>query len=143
MTHAPSPATSTPRGVRGLRPGGPRGLRRGPSPAAVWLPLLLGVLYGLWACAIERDAGPITAGNVLFGVFSGLTVAVLAFLMHQVSPRLPGEARAAAWGALSGAAFGYMYSLTGASVIRTVVIAILTGVGITATTFYHYHTSEH
>ncbi|GHH70628.1 hypothetical protein GCM10018793_04960 [Streptomyces sulfonofaciens] len=114
-----------------------------PRSTASWsLPLTLGILYGLWAAMIDRSAGPITTGNVLFGVFSGLAVALSAFALHQVSPRLPRVRRAFSWGAFTGVTFGWMYSITDAPHIRTVVISILAAAGTVAMTSYFYHVSE-
>lgn len=144
-------------GARGTRR---RGRHRPPArhatPGALrlttasWsLPLLLGILYGFWAAQIDRNnggdpryAGPISTGNVVFGVVSGLVVAALCFVLHQASRRLPREGRALAWGLFAGAAFGYLYSLTNASVWRTVIIGILMAAGVFAITFYRYYTSE-
>ncbi len=144
----PRPPGDTARAHPALREGRTPPTARRLTTAAWSLPLLLGILYGLWAAQIDRNtgnpryAGPISTGNVVFGVVSGLVVAALCFLLHQVSPRLPREGRALSWALFAGAAFGYLYSLTTAPVFRTVVIAILTAGGVFAMTFYRYYTSE-
>jgi hypothetical protein len=155
MAHA-APASGTRDGTGTGRPHpagrqlpeGRGGLRR-PGRAAWSLPLLLGVLYGFWAAQMDRNgggnprwSGPITTGNVFFGVISGLVVAALCFLLHRISHRLPPEARALGWGAFAGATLGYLYALTNASVVRTVVVGILTAAGVCAMTFYWHHTSR-
>jgi hypothetical protein len=109
------------------------------------LSLFLGVLYGLWAAEILRSThrpAPITTGNVVFGVVSGVIVAVLAFGLHQMPRRVPAEIRATAWAVFSGAAFGYLYGLTDAPAFRTVVIGLLTAAGFFVMSFYHYHVTE-
>ncbi|GHJ40365.1 hypothetical protein [Streptomyces sp. TS71-3] len=119
----------------------PRGIR--PRSTGAWsLPLTLGIAYGFWSSMIERDAGPITTGNVLFGVFNGLAVALLCYALHQASPLLPRELRAFSWGAFAGITFGWIYSLTDAPHIRTVIISILTAAGTMAMTYYWYHVTE-
>lgn len=142
----PSPGDPelVPRGLPAGRSGaGPPGSRR--IGTAAWaLPLLLGIAYGFWAAEVRRSTpapGPISTGNVVFGVVSGIVVAALAFLLHQLPRWVPIELRAAAWGAFAGAAFGYLYSLSEASMFRTVVIALLTAGGIALMMFYRYYTT--
>jgi hypothetical protein len=124
--------------------------RRGRTPAAWRLPLLLGVVYGLWVFQMDRGgpagrtryAYPITTGDVLAGVISGLVVAALAFLLHRVRHRLPRAGRALGWAALAGLSLGWLYSLSHASVLRTVILALGVAAGTYLTTWYRYHTSE-
>lgn len=124
------------------------GARTTPTPtstsASRWagLALLMGVVYGLWACAIRRDGGPITTGNVMFGVVTGLVFAALMFALHRVAPALPRELRALSWTAFTGVTFGYLYSLGGASVLRSTVMALVVAAGVFAVTFYRYYTAE-
>ncbi|QEV19183.1 hypothetical protein [Streptomyces alboniger] len=131
---------------RRSRHSGPATPRSGAAstPAARWagLALLMGVVYGLWACAIRRDGGPITTGNVLFGVVTGLLFAALMLAVHRVAPTLPRELRALSWAAFAGVAFGFLYSLAGASVLRSTVMALLIAGGVFAVTFYRYYTTE-
>ncbi|MFH8608688.1 hypothetical protein ACH4D5_14540 [Streptomyces sp. NPDC018029] len=137
MAHAaPTHAHYTPRTTPGAR--------ATPTSAARWagLALLAGVVYGLWACAIRRDGGPITTGNVLFGVVTGLVFAALMFALHRVAPALPRELRALSWTAFAGIAFGFLYSLGGASVLRSTVMALVVAAGVFAVTFYRYYTTE-
>ncbi|AZM54433.1 hypothetical protein DMA15_19230 [Streptomyces sp. WAC 01529] len=118
--------------------------RAAATPAARWagLALLMGVVYGLWACAIRRDGGPITTGNVLFGVVSGLVFAALMIAVHRVAPTLPRELRALSWAAFAGVTFGFLYSLAGASVLRCTAMALAVAAGVFAVTFYRYYTTE-
>ncbi|MEV7195073.1 hypothetical protein AB0N81_25185 [Streptomyces sp. NPDC093510] len=122
----------------------PPGTRATATPAARWagLALLMGVAYGLWACAIRRDGGPITTGNVLFGVVTGVVFIALMIALHRVAPSLPRELRALSWAAFAGVAFGYLYSLAGSSVLRSTVMALVVAAGVFAVTFYRYYTTE-
>ncbi|MFE0174732.1 hypothetical protein ACFWZ2_20650 [Streptomyces sp. NPDC059002] len=113
------------------------------AASAHWAgPVLLGIVYGIWAAGIRRDAGPITTGNVLFGVVTGVIVAAVFVALHRVAPALPRELRALSWTAFAGIAFGYLYSLTGASILRSVVMSLLVAAGVFAVTFYRYYTTE-
>ncbi|MGB8943180.1 MAG: hypothetical protein WCD21_23530 [Streptomyces sp.] len=104
--------------------------------------VLLGLVYGIWAAGIARDAGPITTGNVLLGVVAGVVVAAVFMGLRTIAPRLPRELRAAAWAAFSGIAFGYLYSLTDATILRSVFMSLAVAGGAFALTFYRYYTSE-
>ncbi|MCX5082945.1 hypothetical protein ACFC18_20370 [Streptomyces sp. NPDC056121] len=135
MAHA-APASGT-SGLRSMAAG---------SRLSMALPLLLGIVYGIWASGIRRDAGPtiagITTGNVLFGFLTGIIVAVVTFGIHRASFRLPRELRAVTWAAWAGIAFGYLYSLTDASVLRSTIMALVVAAGVFAAMFYHYYTHE-
>ncbi|MFF2850172.1 hypothetical protein ACFVT5_28115 [Streptomyces sp. NPDC058001] len=110
----------------------------------VWLPAVLAVVYGLWAAEIRRNSigHGITGWDVLFGVVTGVIVGVLCFALHRVSHRLPRELRAAAWAAFAGITFGYLYSLTDASILRSVGMALAVAVWVGLATFYRFYTTE-
>ncbi|WP_436737864.1 hypothetical protein [Streptomyces sp. BBFR102] len=136
MSHA-APARGT--------PGRSRSTARHPATtrASIGWPLVLAVLYGCWGATMDRDAGPITWGNVLFGILSGLVVGVLAFVLHKGMTRaIPQEVRAAVWGVFAGVSFGYLYSLSGASALRAVGLGLALGLAVLASVFYRYHTKE-
>lgn len=105
-------------------------------------PALLAVVYGLWAAANNRGGGPITSGNVLFGVVSGVAFGVLYAAVRSLAPALPRELRAAAWATLAGVSFGFLYSLTDASVLRSVGMAGVVAASVFAVTFYRFYTRE-
>ncbi|MFF2504228.1 hypothetical protein ACFVTY_12755 [Streptomyces sp. NPDC058067] len=132
MAHA-APASGT---------SGPRTTMAAGSRLSMGLSLLLGIVYGFWASGIRRDGGPITAGNVLFGVLTGVIVAVLCFGVHRMSFRLPRELRATVWAAFAGIAFGYLYSLTDATILRSTIMALCVAAGVFAAMFYRYYTHE-
>ncbi|EPH40385.1 hypothetical protein ABT390_12420 [Streptomyces aurantiacus] len=134
MAHTAPGAPATP-GAHGLP-----GLR---ALSGTWaVPALLAVVYGLWAAAIHRDGGPITGGNVLFGVVAGVVFGALYVAVRRVAPALPRELRAAAWAAFAGVTFGFLYSLTDATVLRSVGMAVAVAAGVFAMTFYRYYTRE-
>ncbi|MFF1693436.1 hypothetical protein ACFVXC_07425 [Streptomyces sp. NPDC058257] len=104
--------------------------------------VLLGVVYGVWAAGMARDAGPITTGNVLLGVVAGVVVAAVFMGLRAIAPGLPRELRAAAWAGFAGIAFGYLYSLSDATVLRSTIMALAVAAGVFAVMFYRYYTSE-
>ncbi|WP_328495368.1 hypothetical protein OHS59_23465 [Streptomyces sp. NBC_00414] len=111
-------------------------------PAKLALPALGGIVYGLWTSGIDRHAGPITGWNVLLGIVSALAFAGAAYGIHTVAPRLPRELRAAGWAAFAGISFGFLYSLTDASVLKTVGLSLVITAGVLMVVFYRYYTSE-
>ncbi|MBC9714383.1 hypothetical protein H9Y04_17630 [Streptomyces sp. TRM66268-LWL] len=112
------------------------------SDAAVKLTPVLALVYGYWAAAIQRSGGPITAGNVWLGIVSTVAFAAVYLAVLKLAPRLPREARALAWGAFAGIAFGYLYSLTGESVLRSAGNAGLFGAAVACAAFYRFYTTE-
>ncbi|MFD9910680.1 hypothetical protein [Streptomyces sp. NPDC059063] len=111
--------------------------------SAAWAgPVLLGVVYGVWAAGIHRDGGPITGFNVLYGVVTGVVFALLYGALRRFAPALPRELRAIAWAAFAGVSFGFLYSLTDASVLRSTGMAGTVAAGVFVAVFYHFYTRE-
>ncbi|ELP71314.1 hypothetical protein ACKI1I_02430 [Streptomyces turgidiscabies] len=106
------------------------------------LPVVLGLVYGFWAAANRRGGGPITGWNVLFGFVSALAFMVVLMGVQAVAPRLRRELHAMTWGAFAGVAFGFIYSQTGASVLRSVGNSLVVAASVTAVLFYRYYTHE-
>jgi hypothetical protein len=104
------------------------------------LPIGLGLLFGYWAAANTRDGGPITGWNLFFGIMAGLVFMLALMAMRAVAPRLPRGIRALAWAAFTGVAVGFLVSMTGTSVIRSLWLGVAPAVGVLVTTFYRIHT---
>ncbi|MER5178727.1 hypothetical protein ABT009_10200 [Streptomyces sp. NPDC002896] len=114
-----------------------------PATTAAWaVPVVLGFVYGIWACTIQRDTGPVTVGNVFFGILTGVLVAAITYALHSAGPRMRRETRALTWAAFAGIAIGYLFSLTGASVLWSTVLALCVAAGVFAAAFYHYYSNE-
>ncbi|WP_246113464.1 hypothetical protein [Streptomyces montanus] len=112
------------------------------SPLRLAAPVLGGVVYGLWACAIGRDSGPITGWNVLLGVVSGIAFIAVYLGLRVIGPRLRREPRACAWAAFAGISLGFLYSLTGESVLKSSVIACVVAAAVFGAVFYRLYTTE-
>ena len=112
------------------------------SRLSMTLSLLLGIVYGFWASGMRREGGPITTGNVLYGVLTGVIVAVVCFGVHMLSFRLPRGLRATAWAAFAGIALGYLYSQNDASVLWSTILALVVAACVFVAMFYRYYTHE-
>lgn len=104
--------------------------------------LLMGLVYGVWAAFLQRQMGPVDAGNVFYGILCGALFAAVMFGLNRVGPRLKREAHAAAYGVFAGVAVGYLHSLTGSSVLSASVIGLFAGLGVGGVAFYRYYTRE-
>lgn len=104
--------------------------------------LLMGLVYGVWAAFINRQMGPVDAGNVFYGILCGALFAAVMFGLGRVGPRLEREVHATAYGVFAGIAVGYLHSLTHASVLSSSVIGLFSGIGVGAVAFYRYYVRE-
>lgn len=100
------------------------------------------MILGWYATSIVRDGGVLTGGQLALGLISGAVLAVLCFGLGRMQKRLPRELRAAAYGALFGGSIGFLYSLSGKSVLAASVLGLLTGVGMLLAAFYVFYTHE-
>lgn len=111
--------------------------------AARWgLPVAGGLLYGFWAAAINRSGGPITGWNILFGFTCAIVFAALWIGVRMLAPLMKRELHALLWTAFTGIAFGFLYSQTGTTVLRSTMMALGVAAGVFAVTFYRYYTHE-
>lgn len=110
---------------------------------AKWaVPVVGGLLYGYWAAANVRDAGPITGWNVLFGFVCAIVFAAAYIGVRMLAPVLRRELHALVWTAFAGIAFGFLFSTTGESVLRSTFMGLGASVIVFAASFYHYYTHE-
>lgn len=111
--------------------------------AARWgVPVAAGLVYGFWAAAINRSGGPITGWNVLFGFTCAIVFAGLYIGVRMLAPFLKREWHALLWAAFTGIAFGFLYSQTGATVLRSTMMSLGVAAGVFAVAFYRYYTHE-
>ncbi|MGW1157430.1 hypothetical protein ACWD5Q_14480 [Streptomyces sp. NPDC002513] len=115
---------------------------RAHTVARVAVPVVLGLLYGYWAAANRRAAGPITGWNILFGFVCAIVFAAVCVGMLMVASRLRRELHAVLWAAFAGIAFGFLYSQTGDSVLRSTGVSLAVAVAFFAFNFYRYYTHE-
>ncbi|MET9048186.1 hypothetical protein ABZX34_35995 [Streptomyces sp. NPDC004362] len=105
-------------------------------------PIALGLVYGYWAAAIRRAGGPITGWNVLFGFVCVIVFAALCIGLLRVTPRLSRGPHALAWAVFAGIAFGFLYSQTGHSVLRSIGISLAVAVATLVFDYYRYYVHQ-
>ncbi|WP_369247890.1 hypothetical protein [Streptomyces sp. R41] len=142
MAHA-APASPTPQLPRIPTPSTPDVFDERTHTIAHWaIPIVGGLIYGFWAAAINRSGGPITGWNVLFGFVSAIGFAALYIGVRMVAPLLKRELHAVLWTAFAGITFGFLYSQTGATVLRSIFMALGVAAGVFVVAFYRYYTHE-
>ncbi|MFJ2090638.1 hypothetical protein ACIOEW_15430 [Streptomyces sp. NPDC087901] len=104
------------------------------------VPVTLGVILGCYATSIARDGGVLTGTRLALGLISGAVLAALCFGLGRVQKGLPPELAAASYGALFGGSIGFLYSLSGKSVLAASVLGLLTGAGMLVAAFYYFYT---
>ncbi|MGW0706675.1 hypothetical protein ACWD4G_12065 [Streptomyces sp. NPDC002643] len=141
MAHA-APTPTTP--VRRPTPAPPDIFGARTHALARWIwPATLGLVYGYWAAAMNRDAGPITGWNLLFGFVTAFVFAALYLAVQTVAPRLRREFHAGLWAVFAGCAFGFLYSQADQhSVLRSTGMSLGVAAGVFAVMFYRYYTHE-
>ncbi|GAA2475186.1 hypothetical protein [Streptomyces gobitricini] len=101
------------------------------------------VLYGLYAEVVVRHGdGPLTAGQVVLAVVSAVVFGALWYAYLRFRRALPREARAAAFGLLFGLSVGFLYSLSGNSVLTVAVVSLVLAVSAGLAAFYVFYTHE-
>ncbi|MFG3023055.1 hypothetical protein ACGFZQ_31655 [Streptomyces sp. NPDC048254] len=126
--------------------------RRGPTPdifsphthfmARVAFPVVTGLIYGYWAAANRRSGGPITGWNLLFGFVTAIVFALVLFGVLTIAPRLRREVHALMWTAFIGIAFGFLYSQSGESILRSTGMSLAVAAVAFVVMFYRFYTHE-
>ncbi|MES4886887.1 hypothetical protein [Streptomyces sp. NPDC096012] len=110
--------------------------------ARIGVPVVLGLVYGYWVAANGRDGAPVTGWNLLLGFVSAAVFAGVCMALLVLAPRMPREVHALLWTAFVGCAFGFLYSQTGATVLRSVLMSLLVSAATFVAFFYRYYTRE-
>ncbi|MFI1729032.1 hypothetical protein ACH40E_07310 [Streptomyces acidicola] len=101
-----------------------------------------GLVYGYWTAAINRAGGPITGWNILLGFVSAFAFMAVLTGVRALAPRLRRELHATTWAVFAGIAFGFIYSQSGASILRSFLMSLLVAAAVGAMAFYRYYTHE-
>ncbi|GGW62527.1 hypothetical protein [Streptomyces griseoloalbus] len=110
--------------------------------AKVAVPVLTGLVYGYWAAANRRDAGPVTGSNLLFGFLTALAFALAFMALLALAPKLRREMHAVLWAAFSGIAVGFLFNQAAGSVLRSTALGLAVAAGVFGVMFYRFYTHE-
>ncbi|WP_395361438.1 hypothetical protein ACHGLA_17515 [Streptomyces sp. YH02] len=105
-------------------------------------PIIVGVLYGLYAATVVRKGGAATLGQLWLGLISAVVLGAGIYALRRYGRALPREARAAAWGSLTGIAVGFLFSLSGASVLSSSGLGLAFAAVNGAGAYYLFYTHE-
>ncbi|MFH9723611.1 hypothetical protein ACH4M4_11665 [Streptomyces sp. NPDC017254] len=117
-------------------------VRRPFSTHGLATPIILGVLYGLYAATVARQGGPTTLGQLWLGLISAVVLAGGIYVLRRYGRALPRELRALAWGSLTGIAVGFLFSLSGASILSSSGLGLAFGGLNCAAAYYIFYTHE-
>ncbi|GHF74873.1 hypothetical protein GCM10010218_64870 [Streptomyces mashuensis] len=106
------------------------------------VPVVGGVVYGLYAVWITQNHGFSSGMSWLTGLVAAVATAALGYAIIHNRARMIPEVRAAAFGTLFGAAMGFLHSLTGSSVLRSAGIGLSFGIAMALTSYYVFHWHE-
>ncbi|MFH8339423.1 hypothetical protein [Streptomyces sp. AM6-12] len=110
--------------------------------ARIAVPVVLALIYGYWVAAVNRAGGPITGWNLLLGFVSALVFAVVCVALLALAPRMIREVHALLWTAFVGIAFGFIYSQSDHSIVRSLLMSLLIAGATFIAFFYRYYTRE-
>ncbi|MEU0968091.1 hypothetical protein ABZ357_22600 [Streptomyces sp. NPDC005917] len=106
------------------------------------VPIVTGLIYGYWAAANRRSGGPVTGWNLLFGFVTAIVFAAVLLGVLTIGPRLRREVHALMWTAFMGVAFGFLYSQSGDSVLRSIGMSLAVAAVTFIVMFYRFYTHE-
>ncbi|MEK9519566.1 hypothetical protein ACIOMM_22470 [Streptomyces sp. NPDC087908] len=113
------------------------------GPHGLATPIIIGVFYGLYAVTTARQgSSSTTAGDWWLGLVSAVVLGAGIYALRRYGHVLPRELRAAGWAALAGIAAGFLYSLSGASVLSSSGLGLIFGAVNGAAAYYLFYTHE-
>ncbi|GHG81399.1 hypothetical protein [Streptomyces griseocarneus] len=113
------------------------------SRAGRVVPVVGGVVLGLYAVFLAHDNGYSEAGGWVLGIIAGAIAAALGYAVIHERNRMITEVRAAAFGALFGVSMGFLRSLSGATVLDSCFVGLAFGLGMGLTSYYIFYWHEH
>lgn len=115
---------------------------RHPGSLGIAVPVVLGAVYGLYTSFMARTAGESAGAQFAIGLISCVALAGLCFALGRFQHSLPKELRAAAYAALVGIAIGYLNSLSGDSILTSIVLSVIIAAATFCVMFYAIYVHE-
>ncbi|MFH8567225.1 hypothetical protein [Streptomyces sp. NPDC017993] len=106
-------------------PAGPPAGRR--LPATVVLPVLAALGFGCYTIWIDHTSGAKGAQAALLGLIAAVVSGALGLVLVHFQSSMITDTRALAYAALFGCAMGWLYSLSGPSVLKSVGWGLIMG----------------
>ncbi|MEU2108054.1 hypothetical protein [Streptomyces sp. NPDC019507] len=106
------------------------------------LPAVIGVIYGLYTSFIARMSGESAGAQFAIGLISCLVIAGLCYALGRYQHSLPRELRAVAYAVLVGCSVGYLNSLSGDSILTSVVLSVIIAAATFCVMFYTFYVHE-
>ncbi|MEV6675152.1 hypothetical protein [Streptomyces sp. NPDC051162] len=107
------------------------------------VPLTGAVVLGLYAVFLSGRNGFTTLGSWLMGIAVALVSGGVGYVLIRERKKMITEVRAVAYGSLFGCSMGFLYSLSGDSVLRSIEIGLLLGLGMGLVSYYVFYSHEH
>ncbi|MEU2869185.1 hypothetical protein ABZ769_08260 [Streptomyces olivoreticuli] len=107
------------------------------------VPATGGFMLGLYAVFLSSQNGYSTLGSWLMGIVVALVSAGAGYVLIRERKKMVTEVRAIAYGSLFGVSMGFLYSLSGDSVLRSIEIGLLLGLGMGLASYYLFYWHEH
>ncbi|MBV9022570.1 MAG: hypothetical protein JO362_01910 [Streptomycetaceae bacterium] len=106
--------------------------------ATSWaIPVVLGVIYGMYALWLDSNSPQPTPTAALLGLIAAIVMGALCYVVGRAQPRWSAETRGIVYGALFGVGMGFLVSLAHtSSVLKCTAIALASGVGMGVCAFY-------
>ena len=79
---------------------------------------------------------------MLFGFVTAIAFIVLCIAVATLAPRLKRELHSMTKSGFAGAAIGFLYAQTGASVLSSAVLGLVVAAAVFGVFFYRYYTHE-
>ncbi|MEV0277796.1 hypothetical protein AB0I22_15650 [Streptomyces sp. NPDC050610] len=110
--------------------------------AGMALPVTAAVVYGLYVLFLDHSNGGSWGRAALLALVAAVVTGALGLLLVRRRAALTTEVRALAFGALFGCAMGFLYSLTGPSVLRSVTMGVVLGGALALVSLYVFRAHE-
>ncbi len=106
------------------------------------IPVGLGSVFGFYAGFLRRTGEAVSWWDVLYGVVAGLVLTAVLLGLGRIQSALPRELRAGAYAAVTGMSIGFLHSLSGNSILRSVGMGLMFAVVMLAVSFYVFYMRE-
>ncbi|MFI7099836.1 hypothetical protein ACIBK8_10805 [Streptomyces sp. NPDC050161] len=109
-------------------------------PAAVALPVIAALGFGCYTIWIDHTSGAKGGQAALLGLIAAVVSGALGLLLVHFQSSMITDTRALAYGALFGVSMGWLYSLSGPSVLKSSAWGLVMGIIMGVVSLYVFRT---